>query len=183
MRFCSIPHVSYYEMQCAHDILIGSMQDLLSPDKTSSEILIRLLFTFGHHYYSQEKVGKPSETDSIKSQISSEKKTAQKDNIIDITSDSQVNSNFPYRWSSASLTFNIYFYLFLYLYIMRITINNNTPHLKSPKNQNGRATLGRPAMKLLGGFNKFAVDQPSPLVLLWVLRHFIVWLAWKIPSS
>ena len=33
------------------------------------------------------------------------KRTAQKDTIIDITSDSQVNSNFPNRWSSASLTF------------------------------------------------------------------------------
>ena len=43
--------------------------------------------------------------------------TAQKDTIIDITSESQVNSNFPYRWSPASLTFNNYFYLFLYLYI------------------------------------------------------------------
>ena len=30
-------------------------------------------------------------------------RTAQKDTIIDITSDSQVNSNFPYRWSPASL--------------------------------------------------------------------------------
>ena len=45
------------------------------------------------------------------------KRTAQKDTIIDITSDSQVNSNFPYRWSPASLTFNNYFYPFLYLYI------------------------------------------------------------------
>ena len=45
------------------------------------------------------------------------KRTAQKDTIIDITSDSQVNSNFPYRWSPASLTFNNYFYLFSYLYI------------------------------------------------------------------
>ena len=42
------------------------------------------------------------------------KRTAQKDTIIDITSDSQVNSNFPNRWSPASLTFNNYFYLFLY---------------------------------------------------------------------
>ena len=32
------------------------------------------------------------------------KRTAQEDTIIDITSDSQVNSNFPYRWSPASLT-------------------------------------------------------------------------------
>ena len=45
------------------------------------------------------------------------KRTAQKDTIVDITSDSQVNNNFPYRWSPASLTFNNYFYLFLYLYI------------------------------------------------------------------
>ena len=44
-------------------------------------------------------------------------RTAQKDTIIDTTSDSQVNSNFPNRWSPASLTFNNYFYLFLYLYI------------------------------------------------------------------
>ena len=85
------------------------------------------------------------------------KRTAQKDTVIDITSDSQVNSNFPYKWSPASLTFNNYFYLFLYLYITWITINNNAPHLKSPKNQNRRAALGRPAIKITwrggGGFN------------------------------
>ena len=79
------------------------------------------------------------------------KRTAQKDTIKDITSDSQVNSFFPYRWSPASLTFNNYFYLFLHLYITRITINNNAPHLKSPKNQNRRAALGRPAIKITGG--------------------------------
>ena len=45
------------------------------------------------------------------------KRTAQKDITIDTTSDSQVNSNFPNRWSPARLTFNNYFYLFLYLYI------------------------------------------------------------------
>ena len=78
------------------------------------------------------------------------KRTAQKDTIRDITSDSQVNSNFPYRWSPASLTFNNYFYLFLFLYITYITINNNAPHLKSPKNQNRRAALGRPAIKITG---------------------------------
>ena len=44
------------------------------------------------------------------------KRTAQKDTIIDITSDSQVNSNFPTRWSPASLTFNNYFTYF-YIYI------------------------------------------------------------------
>ena len=45
------------------------------------------------------------------------KRTAQEDAIKDITSNSQVNSYFPYRWSPASLTINIYFYLFVYLYI------------------------------------------------------------------
>ena len=79
------------------------------------------------------------------------KRTAQKDTIIDITSDSQVKSNFPYRWSPASLTFNNYFYLFLYLYLTCITFNYNAPHLKSPKNQNRRAALGRPAIKNTGG--------------------------------
>ena len=39
-------------------------------------------------------------------------RAAQKDTIIDITSNSQVNSNLPYRWSPASLTFINYFYLF-----------------------------------------------------------------------
>ena len=98
------------------------------------------------------------------------KSTAQKDAIKDTTSDIQVNSCFPYRWPSASLTFNIYFYLFLYYYITRITMNNGTPHLKPPNNQNRRAALERPAVKLLGGLNQFAVDQPSPLVLLWFSR-------------
>ena len=79
------------------------------------------------------------------------KRTAQKDTIKDITSDSQVNSCSPYRWSPASLTFNIYFNLFLYLYITRITMNNDTSHLKSPKNQNRRAALAWPAIKLTGG--------------------------------
>ena len=51
------------------------------------------------------------------------------------------------------------------------------------KNQNRSAALGRPAMKLLGGLNWYAVDQPSPLVLPWFLRHLVVWFAWKIPNS
>ena len=76
------------------------------------------------------------------------KGTAQKDTIKDITSDSQVNRNFPCRWSPASLRLNIYFYLFIY--IIRVTLNNKTPHLKSQKNQSRRAALGRPAIKLLG---------------------------------
>ena len=79
------------------------------------------------------------------------KKTARKDTIKDITSDRQVTSIFTYRWPPASLTFNIYFHIFLYLNITRMTINKDTPHLKSPKNQNGRAALEQPAIKLGGG--------------------------------
>ena len=45
------------------------------------------------------------------------KGTAQKDTIIDITSDSQVISSFPYRGSPASLTYNNYFtYFYIYIY-------------------------------------------------------------------
>ena len=79
------------------------------------------------------------------------KRTAQKDTIIDITSDSQVNSNFPYRWSPASLTFTNYIYLFLYLYITRITINNNAPHLKSLKNQKQKSILGTASNEITAG--------------------------------
>ena len=75
------------------------------------------------------------------------RRTAQKDAIKDIACDSQVYSYFPYRWSPASLTFNIYCYLSLYLYITRITINNGKPHLKSAKNQTRRAALERTAIK------------------------------------
>ena len=75
------------------------------------------------------------------------KRTAQKDITIDTTSDSQANSNFPNKWSPASLTFNNYFYLFLYLYITWITTNNNAPHLKSPKNQKQKSRLGTASNK------------------------------------
>ena len=45
------------------------------------------------------------------------KRTAQKDAIKDITSDSQVNSNFPYRWSPAGLKHltSIFTYFFIYI--------------------------------------------------------------------
>ena len=101
-------------------------------------------------------------------------RTEQKYTIIDITSDSQVNSNFPYRWSPASLTFNNYFYLFLYLYLTRITINKNAPHLQSPKNQTRRAALGRPAMKILcvcgGGSIKDYRGQAVEDVRIYILQ-------------
>ena len=40
----------------------------------------------------------------------------------------------------------------------RTTINNNAPHLKSPKNQNRRAAFGQPAIKLLGVFKTIQDD-------------------------
>ena len=44
------------------------------------------------------------------------KRTAQKDAIKDTTSDSQVNSCFPYRWPPASLTlFTIFTYFYIYI--------------------------------------------------------------------
>ena len=92
------------------------------------------------------------------------KRTAQKDTIIDITSDSQVNSNFPYRWSPASLTFNNYFYLFPHLYTTLTTTNNNAPHLKSPKNQNRKAAQGRPAVKITGGLQPVC-GRPTPFII------------------
>ena len=39
--------------------------------------------------------------------------------------------------------------IYFIIIITRITINNNTPHLKSPQNPNRRAALGRPAMNPL----------------------------------
>ena len=76
------------------------------------------------------------------------KRTAQKDSIIDITGDCQVNSNFPYRWSPASLTFNNYC---------------------SAKQ---KSLLGTTSNKnYWGGVNWFAVDQLSPLLLSWFTRQ------------
>ena len=122
------------------------------------------LYAYGHQQYGQlnnscQLCKSRKETPQKLTQLSSRshprhlvgKRTAQKDITIDTTSDSQVNSNFPNRWSPASLTFNNYFYLFLYLYITWITTNNNAPHLKSPKSQSRKAALGRPAIKNTGG--------------------------------
>ena len=91
------------------------------------------------------------------------KRIAQKDTIIDITSDSQVNSNFPNWWSPASLTFNNYFYLFLYLYVTWITINSNAPHLKSPKNQKQKSRLGMASNKnYWGAWTSVWSTSPRP---------------------
>ena len=73
------------------------------------------------------------------------KRTAQKDTIIDITSDSQVNSNFPCRWSTASLTFNNYFLpIFIFIY----NVNNHKQQratskiTKEPKQKSRLGTAG-----------------------------------------
>ena len=79
------------------------------------------------------------------------KKDSTKDAIKDITSNSQVNSYFPYRWSPASLTIYIYFYLFLYLYITRIMIKNGKPHLKSLKSQKQKSRPGTVSNKIARG--------------------------------
>ena len=102
----------------------------IDTDNLSADQLLRVRQVLGNwsHIFSTgpTDLGKSREKNPQKlTQLSSRshprhlvgKKKAQKDTIIDITSDSQVNSNFPYRWSPASLTFNNYFYLFLYLYI------------------------------------------------------------------
>ena len=51
-----------------------------------------------------------------------------------------------YQKGSKSLT-SIFTYFYIYIY--NKNNNNNTPHRKSPENQNRRAALGRPTMKLL----------------------------------
>ena len=76
-----------------------------SPLCVCGEIEDSCHFLLACNIYSEKikKVRKSSETDSIKSQISSKtsrgKRAAQKDAIKDITSDSQMNSYFLYRWS------------------------------------------------------------------------------------
>ena len=73
-------------------------------------------------------------------------KLAQRDTIKDIISDSQVNSYFPYRWSQASL----------------YTINKDISHLKSPKNQNRRAALGRQQNIHWGGGGLTSLRSTNP---------------------
>ena len=104
------------------------------------------------------------------------KRTAQKDTIIVITSDSHLNSNFKYRWSPASLTFNNYFYLFLYLYITWITINFNASHLKSPKKSKQKSR------RILLDHNdihgvRFCMFQQDPHILFF-LPTFCSWRSW-----
>ena len=79
-----------------------------------------ILFTILHEDNAETRVGRKLAQLSPRSHARHllGKRTAQKDIIRDTTSDSRMNSNVPYRWLPASLTYNnsYYFYLFLYLY-------------------------------------------------------------------
>ena len=81
----------------------------------------------------------------------------------DITSDSQLNSNFPQRWPPASLTFNNYLHLFLYLYITRLTINNNAPHLKFTKEPKQKSHLGTASNEIR---LKFMINEMILILIL-----------------
>ena len=146
---------------------------MMQLQKTGNDVKYEITTLWSHFLWAARLDSKSKkETPQKLTQLSSRshprhlvgKRTAQKDITIDTTSDSQVSSNFPNRWSLASLTFNNYFYLFLYLYITWITTNNNAPHLKSPKNQSRRAAFGRPAIKITGGLE--LVCSRSTLALL-----------------
>ena len=97
---------------------------------------------------------KPSDTDSIKSNISSKTSRGKKDSTKRHHHRHHQRQpgeqHFPIELVRASLTFNNYFYLFLYLYITRITINNNIPHLKSPR-PGGGEWRGRGGLQLVCG--------------------------------
>ena len=66
-------------------------------------------------------------------------------------------------------------------------MNNNAPHLKSPKNQNRIAAFGRPAIKITGGGGgglQLVCGRPTlALSSALVPQTLNVWFAWKIPNS
>ena len=138
-----VPRSASYGVYISQLIWLARVSSHVDDFNTCNKVLTAKPLTQGYRYHKLRKNRK--ENPQKLTQLSSRshprhlvgKRTAQKDTIIDI--------------SPASLTFTNYFYLFLYLYITWITINNNAPHLKSPKNQNRRAALGRPAIKITGG--------------------------------
>ena len=56
----------------------------------------------------------------------------------------------------------VYIYIYIYIFITRKTMNNNTPHLKSPKNENRKAAYGRSTIKLLGALTSLRSTNPRP---------------------
>ena len=104
------------------------------------------------------------------------KRTAQKDAIKDTSSDSQVNSCFPYRWPPASLNIK---HLFLPIFVLIYNKHNdkyrNTTS-KTTKEPKQKSRLRTASNKILvggggGELNEFPVDQPSSLILPWFIRQ------------
>ena len=118
----NVPRSTAYGVYISQLIRFARVSSHVDDFNTRNKVLTAKLLRQGYRYHKIRKHRK--ENPQKLTQLSSRshprhlvgKKTAQKDTIIDITSDSQVSSNFPYRWSPASLTFNNYFYLFLYFY-------------------------------------------------------------------
>ena len=105
-------------MQVCRDIKIHFARKLKSGPKTTGFFLLCVFAVYcKSRKGNSEKLTQLSSSSHPRHLVG--KRTAQKDINIDTTSDSQVNNNFPNRWSPASLTFNNYFYLFLYLYKYR----------------------------------------------------------------
>ena len=72
--------------------------------------------------------------------------------------------------------------LLLYENIRRITINNHTPHLTSPKNQNRRAALGQPAGGGGGGGGLQLVSGRPTLALSSALIPYLGYLVEEVCS-
>ena len=96
--------------------------------------------------------------------------TAQKVTTTDITSDNLVNSNFPHRWSPASLTLNHFFYLYIYIYIY---YENNHKQQRATskitKEPKQKSRLGTASNEITGGL-KLVCGRPI-LALGSVLVH------------
>ena len=104
----------------------------------------------------KELVRNPSETDSIKSQISSKTSSGKKDSTKRRHQRHHQRQPgeqlFPIQMATGlSNIKHLFLPIFIFIYKnIRITINNRTLNLKPPKNQNRRAALGWPAIKSLG---------------------------------
>ena len=118
-----VPRSTSYGVYISQLIRFARVSSHVSDFNTRNKVLTAKLLRQGyrHHKIRKSRKENPQKLTQLSSRSHPRhlvgKRTAQKDITIDTTSDIQVNSNFPNRWSPASLTFNNYFYLFLYLYI------------------------------------------------------------------
>ena len=71
----------------------------------------------GRKLLRQKLVETPSETDSIKSQISPKTSRGTVQKTPSHHQRQQVNSNFPYKWSPASLTYLASIFNYIYIHI------------------------------------------------------------------